>query len=258
VERVQPVSPVVEESESKPVSPERDPARLPVLIAAVQGTSVESERRLLATEINRLLEDMRAPGNEAAEAKAVLAALDVEALADLVDENGKSCRAEAVETLLACGFPHALQVKPEDLQFRDEDASRRKKTTRNLAIAGGGVAVLLVTLLALLGESQRAFEALFAAPLLLWFLYDVATATFESKPADVQTQKDAAKQADKFVVPVLAGAMGLMACLASWAASRSNGRWPYIEAVLFGFFSIFMIGAWLRDPKKSDDDKRSK
>ena len=55
---------------------------------------------------------MRAPGNEDQEAIAVLKQLDLKTLNGLVDEKGRSCHTEAVETLLACGFPYALRVDP--------------------------------------------------------------------------------------------------------------------------------------------------
>ncbi len=92
-----------------------DPAQLPRLIGAARATT-GLDRFVLAGKINALLIAMRAPGNEAAEAKAILEELDVSALDGLVDGEGRDCRKEAVETLLACGFPHALQVAPEDLQ----------------------------------------------------------------------------------------------------------------------------------------------
>lgn len=70
-----------------------------------------------AGKINALLIALRTPGNEVAEARSILAELDVSALDGLVDGEGRSCRKEAVETLLACGFPHALEVDPGDLAF---------------------------------------------------------------------------------------------------------------------------------------------
>jgi len=91
-----------------------DPSRLALLIG--QARAAEGlDRFVLAGKINALLIALRPAGNEAAEAKAILAELDVSALDALVDSEGRSCRKEAVETLLACGFPHALNVAPEDL-----------------------------------------------------------------------------------------------------------------------------------------------
>jgi hypothetical protein len=64
---------------------------------------------------------MRAPGDEADEARVVVGALEASSLDGLRDEAGRDAKAEAVETLLSLGFPHALTVSPADLEyFRDE------------------------------------------------------------------------------------------------------------------------------------------
>lgn len=97
------------------VSGARSPAELAPLIAEAQA-AVGDVRQEAAERIVDLLIALRAPGNEAAEAKAILAALDVSQLNGLVDGKGRDCRKEAVETLLACGFPHALAVNPADLE----------------------------------------------------------------------------------------------------------------------------------------------
>jgi hypothetical protein len=80
---------------------------------------------------------MRAPGDEADEARVVVAQLDAKSLEGLRDEAGRDARAEAVETLLSLGFPYALNVSPEDLAyFRDEkpqtlaDLVRKLRRTR--------------------------------------------------------------------------------------------------------------------------------
>ena len=111
------------EPDSEPSNP---PSALPRLVGearAAQGLN----RMAIAARINALLIAMRQPGNEAAEAKAILGELDVSALDGLVDGHGRDCRKEAVETLLACGFPHALEVSPEDLAHARKRAPRRGK-----------------------------------------------------------------------------------------------------------------------------------
>ena len=114
MEHLKPPAMPVEEVEPAAVPGGQDPARLKVLLARASRVE-EWDQKRVAGEINALLVAMRAPGNEAAEAKAVLEQLDLGALDGLVDEDGRICRAEAVETLLACGYPHALEVRPEDL-----------------------------------------------------------------------------------------------------------------------------------------------
>src|SRR4051812_47386123 len=97
-ERLQAQRPVRGEPESSP-----ETRGLPSLIASA-STTFGRDRTALAGEINALLGRMRAPGHEAEEAKVVLTALEQKALHDLVDVEGRSCRKEAVETLLATGF----------------------------------------------------------------------------------------------------------------------------------------------------------
>jgi hypothetical protein len=101
--------------------------------------------------------EMRAPGDEADEARVLLQHLDTKSLEGLFDERGRNVKREAVKTLLSLGFPHALNVTPEDLaEYRrlkpDElgtyvqlDRSRR---TRVLAGALLGNAVMLGTSIA--------------------------------------------------------------------------------------------------------------
>ncbi len=90
--------------------------RLAVLLGHARG-STGSARASAAMRINALLRVMRAPGNEAVEADVILAGLEQKLFHDLVDGQGVDCRQQAVETLLATGFPHALKVSPEDLAY---------------------------------------------------------------------------------------------------------------------------------------------
>ena len=134
MERIQPPQTVERLDDERGKAPAfRDPARLPGLIAAANAETDDDRRRLAAYEINLLLEAMREPGNESDEAKAVLRELELKSLEGLLDTSGKSCRAEAVETLLACGFPHALQVAPEDLEHRQQQV---REEARGVGAAG--------------------------------------------------------------------------------------------------------------------------
>ncbi|MBL8924258.1 MAG: hypothetical protein JNJ54_35745 [Myxococcaceae bacterium] len=91
----------------------------PELVAALEG-STSAQRTRLADDVNRVLRAMRAPGHEAEEAEVVMQALSSKALHDLEDSRGRSCRREAVETMMASGFPHALLLDPEDVAFARE------------------------------------------------------------------------------------------------------------------------------------------
>lgn len=118
----------------------RDPARLRQLVAAAHEAGGLQKQRL-GGEINALLLAMRGPGNERAEVAAILEQLDLHALDGLQDAVGRSCRAEAVDTLTAASFPCALSVAAEDLAFTEE---RRRKARRNLwALPALGVGLFL-------------------------------------------------------------------------------------------------------------------
>lgn len=114
------------------------------------ATASDTERRDLAGQINVVLQRMRAPGNDTAEAAAIHAALDQHALDDLFDADGRSCRREAVETLIAMGFPHALTVSPEDFaEMRRgslDSALGRERTVRR-ALYAVTIALALVGML---------------------------------------------------------------------------------------------------------------
>jgi hypothetical protein len=190
VERLQSPPQVIEGGAAARIPKERDPERLHGLIAAALSASIESERHLLATEINQLLEAMRAPGNEAAEARAVLTALDLNTLEGLVDEVGRNCRAEAVETLLACGFPHALELRPEDLKFRDQERDKRRKTVRNRALVSGCAAAGVAGVLVSSGNVDGAVGALVVGAPLLAMLAFAATMRFEQSKSTAQPQPE--------------------------------------------------------------------
>lgn len=86
-------------------------------LAHAMRTLPQAARTAHAIELNELLIAMRAPGHEAEESELILELLASKALDGLVDEDGRSCRNEAVETMLSSGFPHALALDPEDVAF---------------------------------------------------------------------------------------------------------------------------------------------
>jgi hypothetical protein len=112
-ERVQPIQP---EQEERPEPESLDVRRFPYLVDGAKASGV-ADRRAIAGQINGILVAMRTKGHEADEAKVLVDALYAHQLDGLVDKDGRACRKEAVETLLASGFPHALQISHEDLQF---------------------------------------------------------------------------------------------------------------------------------------------
>jgi hypothetical protein len=131
-------------------APSVEVPRLDQLLRALPSATGDA-RTQIAGQINELLIAMRAPGHEDEEGRVVLRGLQLGNLTDLIDEKGRDCRAEAVETLLACGFPHALSVDPKDLEaFRGRKAIGGGSTARFLAwsgllSAGGALTAGLIT-----------------------------------------------------------------------------------------------------------------
>jgi hypothetical protein len=102
-----------------------DVARLRGLVLAARSAQ-GGARTALAGEINQLLTRLSEPGNESEEARLLVAELDSHAFDELLDERGVSSRKAAVLALLSLGFPHALNVDPDDLAFARREERREK------------------------------------------------------------------------------------------------------------------------------------
>jgi hypothetical protein len=132
-------------------------APLPMLLLAQQARRAEgAERQRLASELNQVLEELGGQGGGRAEADAFHRLLEGGNLDGLVDADGRSCRAAAVESLLALGFPYALEVRPEDLAHLKDAAvtpggrlaSPRGGPFPALAVGLGALAFQVVLVLA--------------------------------------------------------------------------------------------------------------
>ncbi len=125
--------------------------------------AVGEERAWLCTLVNRALAALATATDKDRQAALLLEMLDDEALHGLEDEDRVPCRAVAVEALLAIGYPWALQLEPEDVQFlRDHPAQRRRGVPIN-RIAGGAAGLGASTLL---GVSLFAMPGWWATQLL--------------------------------------------------------------------------------------------
>lgn len=123
----------------------------------------------VAFELNELLIAMRAPGHESEESELILELLASKTLEGVVDPIGRSCRNEAVETMLSSGFPHALALDPEDAAFARTWNSG--KATQPLA---AWEQVLL--------RNRRMGAAVIGAGQVLAFLVALQTALFTQSP----------------------------------------------------------------------------
>jgi hypothetical protein len=105
----------------------------------------EGEGRLrLAGVLNDLLRRGPSEGDREAFAQQIIEKLDDEAFHELYDAEGISCRAVAVEALLALGFPHALNLWPDDLEYYRalKPSNTGSPTLRAMAVVTGVLAAL--------------------------------------------------------------------------------------------------------------------
>jgi hypothetical protein len=138
------------ELESLPPPPVFDEAlRLPTVDGVqtvLDGLRTDPGNQDLAGELNELLGRL-APGED--EGRLLLRVLGDGSLSGLVDAHGAHCRREAVRALLRLGFPWALEIDPDTLQwFRQVEKPARSSTLK----------VALVLLLTLLGGGVLAWQ----------------------------------------------------------------------------------------------------
>lgn len=138
-ERVHPVTAVVEPDALDGVA-DLAPFEVPSLTeldavrAAVrdarEGTGLV--REAAAAALNARLAALTA---SEAHGQLLLELLAGDTLTGLTDEQGRSCRREAVRALLRLGFPWALQIEPETLAwFREAEAAPRRRRRALLVV----------------------------------------------------------------------------------------------------------------------------
>ena len=171
-----------------------DVRRFPYLVEGARASGA-ADKRALAFEINNLLIAMREHGHEDTEARVLLTALDGHHLDGLVDKDGRACRKEAVETLLNCGFPHALEVSHEDLVFartwvplaasiETPWAEQLKRTRRNGAwlVVGGELLAMVI------GAAMGARSPVMLVAMIAGLIACGAAVLFAKSPAVVEGQ----------------------------------------------------------------------
>lgn len=152
--------PAVEEQSLEhptPVKPEGG-ISLSELIQRARNATGE-ERAWLCTLVNRALAALSVAPDKDRQAALLLEMLDDEALHAMVDERHIPCRAVAVEALLTIGYPWALQLEPEDVQFL-RDNPVLAKTSLPLARIFSGFA----------GASAVSFVALSLMQIPAWWM----------------------------------------------------------------------------------------
>ncbi|QSQ18315.1 hypothetical protein JY572_19340 [Myxococcus landrumensis] len=113
---------------------------LPVLVRVEQALKApDAERAEAAARLNEVLVELASGGGERQVADTLHRLLAGGKLEGLVDAEGRSCRAVAVEALLSLGFPYALEVEPEDLHHLRSNASSRPRRNKGPLDFGPGV-----------------------------------------------------------------------------------------------------------------------
>jgi hypothetical protein len=107
------------------------------------------ERAWLCTLVNRALAALSTAPDKDRQAALLLEMLDDEALHGLEDEQHVPCRAVAVEALLTIGYPWALQLEPEDVQFLRDHPAQAVSSLPLARIFSGFAGASAVTFLAL-------------------------------------------------------------------------------------------------------------
>lgn len=92
--------------------------------------AVGADRPVFAGRLNAALRALPQHQEPRAVAGLLTRALETSPLGELVDEGGLCCRATAVEVLLSLGYPFALEVSPEDLEFLRAQAPKRTSALR--------------------------------------------------------------------------------------------------------------------------------
>lgn len=140
MEKQRPVDPIVAYDEAPSAL-----SSAQVLETLQLARNSEGEGRLkLAGTLNEQLKRGPSEGDREAFAALIIEKLDDEAFHDLFDTEGVSCRAVAVEALLALGFPHALNLWPDDLEYYRavRPATSGSPTLRAMAVVTGVLAAL--------------------------------------------------------------------------------------------------------------------
>lgn len=213
----------------EPVQPSDDPTGLTALINRWHAAD-DADRPEAARAINELLIEMRAPGHEAEEAKALLSALDLSRLDGAKDAQGRDCRKEAVESLIACGFPHALNLSPDDLQYaraREPLIGKPPATMAPGATAAGSAIALLGGLL----EAYGAFQLPFAPLTVLAMFGGLSILVGGAWIADRQKKREEAGAAAVVLV---------VGTAASTVAAVADPRVGFVAGAFAGFAALVL------------------
>jgi hypothetical protein len=115
------------------------PARGVLHLVEAARSATGAEREELAERLGAQLEALGAGGGCREVADLLLHLLEGGQLEGLVEGGGRTCRSVAVESLTRLGFPYALEVRPEDLEYLRAWTRRRRGPAVPLGVLPAGV-----------------------------------------------------------------------------------------------------------------------
>src|SRR5688572_22779183 len=119
--------PVIEEQSLEEPTPVTGAGGIGIIELIQRARNAAGEERAwLCTLLNRSLLAVSEAPDKDRQAEMLLGMLDEEAFHGLEDEHRVPCRAVAVESLLTIGYPWALQLRPEDVEFLRENPAEAK------------------------------------------------------------------------------------------------------------------------------------
>jgi hypothetical protein len=115
--------------------------------------STAQERTWLATLVNQRLKKIGALPEPEKLVEFLLEQLEEGSLMELRDKQGWTCHAAAVEAVIEMGYPHALALQPDDVEFLNAEKLKRPTRLWPLTIAAG-LGLTASVALALLGVAS--------------------------------------------------------------------------------------------------------
>jgi hypothetical protein len=99
--------------------------------------STAQEQIWLATLVNQRLKKIAALPEPEKLVEFLLEQLEERSLMELRDKQGWTCHAAAVEAIIEMGYPHALALEPQDVEFLNAEKLKRPTRLWPLTIASG-------------------------------------------------------------------------------------------------------------------------
>jgi hypothetical protein len=170
------------------------------------------------------------------------------------DRHGNTLRFVLIDTLLDLGFPHALEVSPDELAYHREQApgaSPRGRLLAGLTLASGIAATawagLWTLMLTAVGHEARTLWWVFI-PLLLAIAHGITAVVQSARALDVRPERASAVQPLKRLG--WAGFIGVIAvAIAAFTEPNAGGFALFIASLPMLTATLSGLTAWRMQPK---------